>query len=70
MGSQSYRISNDKFWKVIPQRIPNPYKFYRKGAKYQDRLLPSGFYEGQTWGASHKCWIGFIIAKEKWEWSK
>ena len=44
MGSQSYRISNDKFWKVIPQRISNPYKFYRKGAKYQDRLFPSGFY--------------------------
>ena len=23
-----------------------------------------------TLGASHKCWIGFIIAKEKWELDK
>ena len=32
--------------------------------KYGDRILPSGFFESQTWGALYKCWIGFIIAKE------
>jgi phage head maturation protease len=32
--------------------------------------LPSGFYERQTWGALHKCWIGFIKAKEEWKWDK
>ena len=21
-----------------------------------------------TWGALHKCWVGFVIAKEKMEW--
>ena len=25
-------------------------------------------YENQSWGALHKGWIGFIIAKEKWGW--
>jgi len=38
--------------------------------KYGDRILPSEFFESQTWGALYKCWIGFIIAKEKWEWDK
>ncbi len=23
-----------------------------------------------TWGALYKCWIGFVIAKEKLEWEK
>ena len=40
------------------------------GLKYEDRILPSGFFESQTLGASHKCWIGFIIPKEKWELDK
>jgi hypothetical protein len=42
----------------------------RGGLKDGDRRLPSGYFESQTWGALHKCWIGFIIAKEKWEWNK
>ena len=40
------------------------------GSKYGDRMLPSGYFESQTWGALHKCWIGFVIAKEKMEWDK
>ena len=30
-------------------------------------MLPSGYYVSQTWGALHKCWIGFVLAKEKGE---
>jgi phage head maturation protease len=33
-------------------------------------LLPSGYYVSQTYGALHKCWLGFVIAKEKEEWDK
>jgi hypothetical protein len=33
-------------------------------------MLPSVYYVSQTWGALHKYWIGFIIAKEKLEWEK
>ena len=36
----------------------------------ENALLSSGFYERQTWGALHKCWLGFVIAKEKMEWDK
>jgi hypothetical protein len=70
LKSQRYRISNDKVWKIYGQRAKDPYKYFKKGWKYGDRLLPSGFYESQTWGALHKCWIGFVIAKEKMEWDK
>jgi hypothetical protein len=70
LKSQRYRISNDKVWKIYGQRAKDPYKYFKKGWKYGDRLLPSGFYESQTWGTLHKCWIGFVIAKEKMEWDK
>ncbi|HSF51404.1 MAG TPA: hypothetical protein VLA74_11640 [Nitrososphaeraceae archaeon] len=30
----------------------------------------NGFFESQTWGALHKCGIGFVIAKEKIELDK
>ena len=44
--------------------------YYKRGKKYQERILPSGYFESQTWGALQKCWVGFVIAKEKMEWDK
>ena len=72
MKSQRYRMTNDKIWKLIMQRKYkyDPYQFYRKGRKYDNYLLPSGYYVSQTWGALYKSWIGFVIAKEKYEWDK
>jgi hypothetical protein len=46
------------------------FAYYKRGLKYGERILSSGFYENQTWGALHKCWLGFVIAKEKMEWDK
>jgi hypothetical protein len=68
LKSQRYRISNNKFWRIYSQRFS--FKYYKRDLKYRDRILPSGFFESQTWGALHKCWIGFIIAKEKRELDK
>ena len=65
MKSQRYRISNDKFWRTYGQRFS--LKYYKRGLKNGDRILPSGYFESQTWGALHKCWVGFVIAKEKME---
>jgi hypothetical protein len=62
-------MSNDKVWKQMRQRINDPFRYYKKGLKY-DYLLPSGYYVSQTYGALHKCWLGFVIAKEKEEWDK
>ncbi|HET9806177.1 MAG TPA: hypothetical protein VFP49_04640 [Nitrososphaeraceae archaeon] len=70
MKSQRYRMSNDKVWKQIRQRIHDPFRYYKKGLKYGDYMLPSGYYVSQTYGALHKCWIGFVIDKEKWDWEK
>ena len=39
--------------------------YYKRVRKYQERMLPSGFFEGQTYGALNKCWIGFVIAKKR-----
>ena len=62
-------MSNDKVWKQIRQRIHDPYRYYKKGLKY-DYILPSGYFVSQTYGALHKCWIGFVIAKAKHEFDK
>jgi hypothetical protein len=68
MKSQRYRTSNNKFWRHYNKKMSLAY--YKRGLKYGDRILPSGFFESQMWGALHKCWIGFVIAKEKWEMDK
>jgi hypothetical protein len=43
--------------------------YYKVGSKY-GRLLPSGFYDTQSWGALNKAWLGYIIAKNKGEHEK
>jgi hypothetical protein len=65
MKSQRYRISNDKFWRTYGQRFS--LKYYKRGLKYRDRILPLDIFESQTWRALYKCWVGFVIAKEKME---
>jgi hypothetical protein len=36
----------------------------------RSKLLDSFFYENQTWGALHKAWKGYIIAKNKHEYDR
>ena len=36
----------------------------------RSRPLDSGYLENQTWGALHKAWKGYIIAKTKYELDK
>jgi hypothetical protein len=31
------------------------------------QLLESSYFESQTWGALHKAWKGYVIAKNKYE---
>ena len=44
-------------------------KYYREGSRYHERV-PSGYYTNQTWGALNKCWVGYMIALNKWEFDK
>jgi hypothetical protein len=59
--AHKYRFTFDKFLKL---KKWDPYKGYKYGQRYS-RMLPSGYYENQVWGALHKAWIGYIIAKNK-----
>jgi hypothetical protein len=68
MKSKRYRSSKDKFWKNYNKRMSLAY--YKRGLKCGERVLPSGFFEGQMRGALDKCWLGFVIAKEKMELDK
>jgi hypothetical protein len=36
----------------------------------RSKLLDSFYYENQTWGALHKAWKGYIIAKNKQEYDR
>jgi hypothetical protein len=68
MKSKRYRSSKDKFWRNYNKKMSLAY--YKRGLKYGERILPSGFFESQGWGALRKSWKGFVIAKEKMEWDK
>lgn len=47
----------------------DPTKYYKIGRKYH-KILDSLFYTNQTWGALHKCWVGYCIARNKGEYDK
>jgi hypothetical protein len=66
MRYHKYRYSFNKW---IKQKKWDPFKSIRKGIRYYDEL-PSLYYENQTYGALNKCWLGFVIAKEKGEYDK
>lgn len=70
MKSQRYRAYKKKYWKRLRQKIHAPYKYYKKGLKYGHHLLRSGYFVSRTYGALHKCWVGFVTAKKKYEWDK
>ncbi len=39
--------------------------YHRPPTAEKDRMLPSGYTVGQTWGALHKAWLGYCIALYK-----
>jgi hypothetical protein len=61
--SHKYRFTFDKF---VKRKKWDPYKGYKYGHRYS-RMLPSGYYENQAWGALHKAWVGYCIAISKWQ---
>ncbi|MFL6423390.1 MAG: hypothetical protein ACJ71R_07345 [Nitrososphaeraceae archaeon] len=36
----------------------------------RSKMLDSGFFENQVWGALHKAWKGYVIAKNKDDYDK
>jgi hypothetical protein len=67
-----YRFSRRRKKSLYPM-----YDFYknRKKSDYiidtgRSRMLDSGLFENQVWGALHKAWKGYVIAKNKDEFDK
>lgn len=63
-----YRFNRDRSF------VANFYKHRRSFKKLmymmgtnRSRLLDSCYFESQTWGALHKAWKGYVIAKNKYE---
>jgi hypothetical protein len=63
-----YRFNRDRSFAA------NFYKYTRSRKKLmymldtnRARLLDSSYFENQTWGALHKAWKGYVIAKNKYE---
>lgn len=67
MRYHKHRYSFDKW--IKQKKKWDPYKSIRKGIRYYE-ILSSLYYTNQTYGALNKCWLGFVIAKEKGEWDK
>jgi hypothetical protein len=50
----------------LKSRKKHDYMVNTKRSKLLDsKLLDSFYFENQAWGALHKCWKGFVIAKNK-----
>jgi hypothetical protein len=63
MRSFNYRRNYNTFFR---KHGFDPGRYYREGYRLHE-ILPSGFYDSQTWGALKKCWVGYVIALRKGE---
>jgi hypothetical protein len=66
-----HRFNRDRSFAATFSRLAN----WRKNQMYKintnrSRLLDSCYLDSQTWGALHKAWKGYIIAKNKDELDK
>ena len=69
MRSHKYRNNYHKSYLAFKKGKFDFGKYYKLGRKY-GRVLESGYYDTQTWGALHKCWIVYVIGKNKGEQDK
>lgn len=61
-----YKFRNSSF-DPVQKRLKSWKKMSYLASRNKLRLLDSFNYENQTWGALHKAWLGYIIAKNKYE---
>ena len=67
-----------KYYRFGRLRKPFYYIYDPKSRKKHDymvdtgrsKILDSFYFENQAWGALHKCWKGYTIAKNKDEYDK
>lgn len=69
MRSHKFRHNYHKDYLAIKKGTYDYSKIYRVFHKH-GTILDSGWYDTQTWGALHKAWLGYVIAKNKGEYDK
>jgi hypothetical protein len=69
MRSHKYRHNYHKDYLAMKRGTYDYSKIYRVFHKH-GTLLDSGWYDTQTWGALHKAWVGYVIAKNKGEYDQ
>ena len=69
MRAHKYSHNYQKDYLAIKKGTYDYSKVYRIFHKH-GTILESGWYDTQTWGALHKAWLGYVIAKNKDEFDK
>jgi hypothetical protein len=69
MRSHKFRHNYHKDYLAMKKGTYDYSKVYRVFHRH-GTLLDSGWYDTQTWGALHKAWLGYVIAKNKDEYDK
>jgi hypothetical protein len=69
MRSHKFRHNYHKDYLAMKKGTYDYSKIYRVFHKH-GTILDSGWYDTQTWGALHKAWLGYVIAKNKDEYDK
>ena len=67
MKSQRYRTTNYKFWKHYNKKCL--LHIIREVENIKNACYHLDFLKVRLI-ALYKCWLGFVIDKEKWEWDK
>jgi hypothetical protein len=69
MRAHKFRHNYHKDYLAIKKGTYDYSKVYRIFHKH-GTILDSGWYDTQTWGALHKAWLGYVIAKNKGEYDQ
>jgi hypothetical protein len=69
MRAHKFRHNYHKDYLAMKKGTYDYSKIYRIFHKH-GTILDSGWYDTQTWGALHKAWLGYVIAKNKEEYDR
>ena len=60
-----YKFNRDRSLNPLQKRLRSCKKLSYNAKRNNLRMLDSFNFESQTWGALHKAWKGYVIAKNK-----
>jgi hypothetical protein len=60
-----YKFNRDRSMYALDKHIKSSRKLSYLARKNKIRILDSFHFDSQTWGAIHKAWKGYVIAKGK-----